>query len=77
MYYVYVLQSEKDESRYIGVTEDLKRRLLEHNGGNSRYSNTKRPFKIVGIPHLYKKAEPVNLNSACIERFILGRTEGR
>ena len=47
MYYVYILQSERDQSRYIGVTEDLKRRLQEHNNGNARYSSTKRPFKIV------------------------------
>ncbi|MCR4284213.1 MAG: GIY-YIG nuclease family protein [Parcubacteria group bacterium] len=47
MYYVYILQSEKDASRYIGVTEDLKRRLGEHNNGSARYSSTKRPYKIV------------------------------
>lgn len=47
MYYVYILKSEKDESRYVGVTEDLKRRLSEHNNGGSRYSSTKRPYKII------------------------------
>lgn len=46
MYYVYILQSQKDGSRYIGVTADLKKRLLQHNAGNSTYSNTKRPYKI-------------------------------
>jgi len=44
MYYTYILQSKKDESRYIGVTSDLKRRLQEHNSGNARYSSTKRPY---------------------------------
>lgn len=47
MYYVYILQSEKDRSRYLGVTEDLKRRLQEHNNGSAKYSNTKRPYKII------------------------------
>ena len=47
MYYVYILKSEVDSSRYIGVTKDLKRRLLEHNNGNSRYSSSKRPFKLI------------------------------
>jgi len=46
MYYVYILQSKKDESHYIGFTADLKRRLQEHNLGNSQYSNTKRPYVI-------------------------------
>jgi putative endonuclease len=46
MYFVYILQSQKDASRYIGVTTDLKRRLLEHNSGSSKYSSSKRPFKL-------------------------------
>jgi predicted GIY-YIG superfamily endonuclease len=31
MFYVYVLKSDKDGSLYIGYTDDLKRRLVEHN----------------------------------------------
>ena len=34
MYYVYVLQSERDEI-YIGYSADLKRRLSEHNDGKN------------------------------------------
>jgi predicted GIY-YIG superfamily endonuclease len=30
MFYVYILQSEKDKKRYIGFTENLDRRLIEH-----------------------------------------------
>lgn len=47
MYYIYILQSKKDGSRYIGVTADLKRRISEHNSGSARYSNTKRPFILI------------------------------
>ena len=47
MYYVYILKSEKDNSRYIGATADLKKRLQEHNSGRSKYSNTKRPYQII------------------------------
>ncbi len=47
MYYVYILSSEVDNSRYIGVTKDLKRRLTEHNNGNAQYSRTKRPYKLI------------------------------
>lgn len=47
MYFVYILQSRVDGSRYIGVTTDLKRRLQEHNSGSSRYCNSKRPYKLV------------------------------
>ncbi len=44
MYCVYILKSEKDGSRYVGVTADLKRRFRDHNSGNAIYSNTKRPY---------------------------------
>ena len=47
MYYVYILRSEIDNSRYIGVTQDLKRRMQEHNSGSVKYSNSKRPYKLI------------------------------
>lgn len=46
MYYVYILKSKKDESRYIGATKDLNRRLQEHNSGSVRFTRSKRPFAI-------------------------------
>lgn len=45
MYYVYVIKSEKDNSYYTGSTEDLKRRLQEHNRGDVRYTSSKIPYK--------------------------------
>ncbi|MEW6194660.1 MAG: GIY-YIG nuclease family protein [Bacteroidota bacterium] len=33
MYTVYILLSEKDHKRYIGFTDNLERRLSEHNSG--------------------------------------------
>jgi len=47
MFYVYILQSEKDKSKYIGITSDLKRRLREHNSGSSRYCSSKCPYKLI------------------------------
>jgi len=47
MYKVYILESLKDGSLYAGMTEDLAERLKAHNSGTSKYSSSKRPFKIV------------------------------
>lgn len=47
MYFVYILQSQKDQSFYIGQTEDLEKRLDLHNQGNSRYTARKIPWKVV------------------------------
>lgn len=34
MYYVYLLQSERDDKIYTGYTEDLKRRVKQHFNGD-------------------------------------------
>ena len=41
MYYIYILHSEKDKSFYTGFTEDLKKRVIEHNTKTQRYSSKK------------------------------------
>jgi predicted GIY-YIG superfamily endonuclease len=47
MFYVYLLTSENNPTqRYIGLTTDLKRRLAEHNAGESRYTARIRPWRV-------------------------------
>ena len=36
MFFVYILQSEKDGGFYIGYTSDLDKRLQQHNAGKTR-----------------------------------------
>ena len=47
MYYVYFLASPKTKWIYIGVTNDLKRRIKEHKSGNSRYTKKANDWKLV------------------------------
>ena len=47
MHYVYILKSLKDNSLYFGYTENIKNRLKEHNDGESKYSKSKLPFKLI------------------------------
>lgn len=44
---VYLLQSLKNGSLYVGYTSDLKRRLQEHNSGQSSYTKKYLPWKLV------------------------------
>jgi len=47
MYYVYILQSIAfPENFYIGFTVDLKKRLQDHNSGNSLHTKKFMPWKI-------------------------------
>ena len=48
MWYVCVLQSEKDEKLYAGFTSDLRRRFSEHNSARGgKYTKRKKPFKLI------------------------------
>ena len=47
MYYVYILKSEKNKKYYTGVTNDLKRRIKEHNSGNSNFTSWSGPYNLI------------------------------
>ena len=47
MHYVYTLLSDKDGNLYTGSTNDLKRRLKEHNAGNVNSTKNRRPLKLI------------------------------
>ncbi len=46
-YIVYIIESQKDGSRYIGYTTNLEKRIHDHNHGSNKYSSTKMPWIIV------------------------------
>ncbi|MDO8885922.1 GIY-YIG nuclease family protein [Candidatus Oleimmundimicrobium sp.] len=61
MYYIYILISNYDNKLYVGFTNDLKRRLKQHNRGQVNSTKGRRPLKLV-----YK--EVCETKKAAIER---------
>ena len=49
MIYVYILKSELDEGFYIGITKDIKKRIIKHNSGGVRSTKNRRPFIVIKI----------------------------
>ena len=48
MRYVYLIRSiSSPKQKYIGITDDLKRRLRDHNSGDSPHTSKYRPWEIV------------------------------
>ena len=47
MHYVYVLRSLKDSKKYIGYTENLDRRLHEHESGMVKSTRYRRPIELI------------------------------
>jgi putative endonuclease len=65
MHYVYVLLSLKDEKFYIGFTNDLERRLKEHNSGKNISTKSRLPLKL-----LYYEAHLSKKDAARRERYF-------
>ncbi len=47
MYFVYLLKSKKDFTYYIGYTDNLKKRVKEHNQGKTKSIKHKLPMKLI------------------------------
>lgn len=47
MYYVYIIKSLKDKKLYIGSTNNLQRRLKEHNDGKVISTKPRIPFELI------------------------------
>ena len=67
MYYVYILYSESSDRYYVGQTNDVERRLEEHNHGlKSNYTSKYRPWMLKGR---FEVGESLGL-ARKIERYI-------
>jgi putative endonuclease len=74
MFYVYLLESEKDNTWYVGYTTDLKDRLANHNYGGNTSTKTRRPFKLIYFEGYLNKKDALGredfLKSGAGHRFI-------
>ncbi len=46
-FYIYVLESKKDGKRYIGYTNNLRKRIEEHNKGLTISTSYRLPVKLI------------------------------
>jgi putative endonuclease len=56
-FFVYVLRSDMDGHRYIGMTENVANRLAEHNAGRVRSTASRRPFRVELVEEFLTRAE--------------------
>ncbi len=57
MFFTYVLYSAKFDEIYIGQTNDIKRRLVEHNAGKHRFTKRYLPWVITYSEKFNTRAE--------------------
>jgi putative endonuclease len=58
-FYVYILQSKKDQSFYIGQCNDLDSRMSKHFDGMSKYTAQKRPLRLVYFETFPTRSEAI------------------
>ncbi|MFA5187848.1 MAG: GIY-YIG nuclease family protein [Patescibacteria group bacterium] len=66
MFFVYILQSIKFPKKlYTGFSENIDNRLIDHNKGNSEYTDTFKPWKIIFYCAFENKEKALNF-----ERYL-------
>jgi len=65
MFSVYILESLRDGSYYIGYSKDPEKRLRKHNSSTKGYTSTKKPWCLVHIEKFDAKSEAIKR-----ERFL-------
>jgi len=56
-FYVYIIQSQADQSYYKGFSENPTNRLVQHNNGECQYTSRKMPWVLVYVESLPTKRE--------------------
>lgn len=65
MYWVYILQSEKDKTYYVGFSENPEVRIQDHNWHISKYTSSRVPYKLV-----WKAAFQNKLKALAFEKYL-------
>ena len=60
MWYVYILESLKDNDHYVGLTDDLKNRFKKHNQGKVASTKFRTPFKLIHYEAYLHKNDATN-----------------
>ena len=64
-YWVYILKSVDYDKTYVGFSNNLERRLYEHNAGKTIYTRRYKPWKIV-----YKEEFKAKTDAIKREKFL-------
>ena len=77
MFYVYALVSQNDRKLYVGYTEDLRKRISEHNRGKVTSTRYRVPFKLIYYEACRNKADALHreryLKTAYGKRYLKNR----
>lgn len=77
MWFNYIIRSKKDNKWYTGITNNLRKRLKEHNEGKSTYTKGRGPFEIIYCEVCHNKEDSLArekyLKTGMGKRYIKNR----
>ncbi|MHB1330568.1 MAG: GIY-YIG nuclease family protein [Minisyncoccota bacterium] len=77
MWYIYVIRSKKDGQFYTGLSNDLRKRLWQHNNDKSTYTKGRGPFTLIYYEACLGRsdaaAREIYLKTGMGKRFINNR----
>lgn len=59
MYTVYILWSKKDNRSYVGYTNNIERRLNDHNSGKVKSTKNRTPFVVIHTEQYATKSDAI------------------
>ena len=71
-FYVYVIESINHGIRYVGMSEDPEKRLVEHNQGKSKFTSAYGPWNLI-----YKEFAGNVSNARKLEKYYKSSTGRR
>ena len=60
-YFVYILHSLSDGRFYYGQTNNIEKRLADHNAGKSKYTRKYLPWKLFALKECSSRAEAMKV----------------
>jgi putative endonuclease len=57
MFFIYILRSNQTQRYYVGSTEDVDTRLIQHNSGKSKSTRTGVPWELIHTEYFETRAE--------------------
>ena len=65
MFYVYVISSEKRKYIYVGLTNNVERRIGEHNQGKEKTTRPYAPFRTILV-----ESHPTRIEARKREKYL-------
>jgi putative endonuclease len=65
MFFIYAIKSKVRNYIYVGMTNNVERRLIEHNNGENRSTKAYKPFVLI-----YTEAFPTRIEAREKEKYL-------